>query len=129
MNKTLVKNGSKNGTDTRVPAPQQAPTPIAPAAKPSETTKQPTLETIIQKAEELRGLTAKRQRTIETHNQIRTFSFSSDDNCVLTIADSQGHKFQTNNSNLINLLKDYFVTILADKVSALDDEILAFKLQ
>ncbi len=125
MLKNAQKNGLQKGNDPKnvavVPKPNPAP---AKAAEPTKST----LEAIIQKADELRGLTTKRQRTIDTYNQIRTFTFSSDENCVLTIVDSQGAKFQTNNSNLINLLKEYFAKILGDKVSALDDEILNFTL-
>lgn len=89
---------------------------------------QPTLEKRIQKVEELRSLTEKRQRLIATLNQLRTFNFASDDNCNLMLTDGQGQKFHTSNSTLIGLLKDYFMSLLNDKVSALDDEIMAFKL-
>jgi hypothetical protein len=44
------------------------------------------------------------------------------------IGDGQGQKFQTSNSNLIGLLKDYFITLLNDRISALDDEIMSFNL-
>lgn len=125
-----VKDEQKNGTTKQdmphVKAPLQAPLPPAPA-KQAETVK-PTIEERIQKVEELRSLTAKRHRTINTLHQLRAFHFASDDTCVLTIMDSQRQKFETGNSNLIALLKSYLEAVLADKVSALDDDILDFKI-
>jgi len=109
-----------------------APNTKAPIVKPETTKKQaaakPTLEERIQRADELRSLTLKRQRTVDTLHNIRTFSFASDDSCVLILKDSKGQSFETGNTNLINLLKDYLTTLLNDKVSALDDEILGFTL-
>ncbi|MCB9065448.1 MAG: hypothetical protein H6551_09950 [Chitinophagales bacterium] len=46
---------------------------------------------------------------------------------MLVINDNQGHKFQTGNTNLVNLLKEHLELLLNDKVSALDDEILGNK--
>lgn len=124
--KQQIKNEQKNGI-----AKAAQPNVIAPVTKPQpkkDEAEKPSLEERIQRVDELKALTLKRQRTIETLHNVRTFNFASDDNCVLSLVDSQGAKFQTNNSNLISLLKDYFVALLNDKVSALDDEILAFKL-
>lgn len=113
--KSIAKNSSK-ATKARATSPAKGE-----AARIS-------LEERIQKVDELRSLTTKRQRTVETLHQLRTFQFGSDDNCTFVLTDGQGMKFATSNSNLISLLSDYFVTLLSDKVSALDDEILAFKL-
>ncbi len=121
---TQVKNQQKNGTVKKVPdvkAKVTKPTTKTVVAKPS-------LEERIQKADELKSLTMKRQRTIKTLHHIRTFSFASDDNCTLTISDSERQEFETSNSNLINMLKDYLIKVLSDKVSELDEEILAFNL-
>lgn len=124
---TVVKKNQANGTEKpnipNVVAPKTLPQP----EKPQNATKV-SLEERIQRVEELRSLTGKRHRTIETLNNLRTFSFGSDDSCVLMIQDSQGHKFQTGNSNLVTLLKEYLQARLNEKVSALDDEILDFKL-
>lgn len=123
-----MKNEKANGLAKPampiVQAPIEKPVKEERAAEPAR----PSLEERIQRVDELKALTLKRQRTIETLHNVRTFNFASDDNCVLSLVDSQGAKFQTNNSNLISLLKDYFVALLSDKVSALDDEILSFKL-
>jgi len=109
-----------------------APDIKAPIVKPETANKaaagKPTLEERIQRADELHSLTLKRQRTVDTLHNIRTFSFASDDSCVLILKDSKGQSFETGNTNLINLLKDYLTTLLNDKVSTLDDEILSFKL-
>ncbi len=120
-------NGQNGTTKTAIPEIKTAiPAPQQP--KKEAATKQPTLDDRIQRIEELRALTLKRQRLIATLNQLRSFQFASDDNCVLSIADGQAQKFVTNNSNLIGLLRDYFTTLLNDKISALDDEIMNFKL-
>lgn len=109
-----------------VKAPVQLPQ-SSPAIKQAEPVK-PSIEDRIQKVEELRSLTGKRHRTLDTLNNLRTFNFGADDSCVLMIQDSQGHKFQTGNSNLVSMLKGYLEATLGDKVSALDDEILNFKI-
>ncbi len=121
-----VKSNQKNGAASKTNTPAQT-------QKVSETStakQQPkvSLEDRIQKVEELRSLTGKRQRTVDTYHQLRTFQFGSDENCTLVLTDSQGQKFATNNSALISMLTDYFATLLNDKVSELDDEILTFKL-
>lgn len=125
--KNVVKNAKPNGTVKQEMPNVQAVITKPVNDKPTEGAR-PSLEDRIQRVEELRGLTQKRHRAIDTLNQVRTFQFASDDNCVLTLVDGTGQKFQTNNSNLIGLLNSYFTTLLADKVSALDDEILTFKL-
>ena len=120
------KNGTTKQAMPDVKAPVQPPQQTQ-TAKSSEVSK-PSIEDRIQKVEELRSLTAKRHRTINTLHQLRAFHFASDDTCILTIMDSQRQKFETGNSNLIALLKNYLEAVLADKVSALDDEILDFKI-
>lgn len=113
---------------TKTAAPNvQVPITKPQTVKKLETTA-PSLEERIQKADELKSLTVKRARTIKTLHHIRTFSFASDDNCTLTITDSERQEFETSNSNLISLLKEYLIKVLSDKVSELDDEILAFNL-
>ena len=87
-----------------------------------------TLEEKIQRIGELKSLTDKRNYVIDTLHELRSFSFASDESCVLLINDNQGHKFQTGNTNLVGLLKDHLEVLLNDKVSALDDKILGFKL-
>lgn len=122
---TAVKKNQKNGVDTKAPdvkAPQTKPATAKKEAKPV------TLEDRIQKVDELKSLTEKRHRTISTLHNLRSFNFGSDDSSVLVISDSQGHKFQTGNTNLVSLLKDHLETLLNDKVSALDDEILGYQL-
>lgn len=125
---STVKKDQKNGTENKAIPNVQAPI-VKPQveAKPQNTAKV-SLEERIQRVEEIRSLTGKRHRTIETLNNLRTFSFGSDDSCQLVLTDSQGHKFQTGNSNLVSLLKDYLQATLSDKVSALDDEIMGFNL-
>ena len=125
--KQQIKNEQKNGS-VKTAQPNVSMPITKPQPKKQDEVKTPSLEERIQRVDELKALTLKRQRTIETLHNVRTFNFASDDNCVLSLVDSQGAKFQTNNSNLISLLKDYFVALLNDKVSTLDDEILAFKL-
>lgn len=122
---TTVKKEQKNGV-TKTPtvkAAIQKPATDQPKEQPKLS-----LEQRIQKVEELRSLTGKRQRTVETLNNLRTFQYGSDENSTLIITDSQGMKFATSNSNLIGMLSEYFVHLLGDKVSALDDEILGFQL-
>lgn len=123
---TAVKKNQKNGVDTKAPnvkVPQTKPV----AAKKADS-KPVTLEDRIQKVDELKSLTEKRHRTISTLHNLRSFNFGSDDSSVLVISDSQGHKFQTGNTNLVSLLKDHLEALLNDKVSALDDEILGYQL-
>lgn len=122
-----VKKDQKNGTEKTAIPDVKAPI-VKPGPEKQQNAVKPSLEERIQRVEELRSLTGKRHRTIETLNNLRTFNFGSDDSCVLMIQDSQGHKFQTSNSNLVSLLKDYLQATLGDKVSALDDEIMGFKL-
>lgn len=117
------RKDQKNGTEKDI-----VPNVVAPIVKPvPENKAKITLEERIQRVEELRSLTMKRQYTIGTVHNLRSFHFASDDSCNLVLTDSQGHKFQTGNTNLIALLKDYLEKVLNDKVSALDDEILDFK--
>lgn len=124
---TNLKKDQKNG----VTKPQM-PDVKAPITKPQTEKKaeaaKPTLEERIQRVEELRSLTMKRQRTVETLHNVRTFSFASDDSCILTMKDSKGQSFETSNTNLINMLTGFLTTLLSDKVSSLDDDILEFKL-
>lgn len=119
-----IKEEQKNGKAANAAATVKAP----PKTNRKATKKEPTLEERIQRVDELKSLTLKRQRTIETLHQIRTFSFASDENCLLSLRDSQNNIFETGNTNLIGLLKEYFILILNEKVSELDDEILAFSL-
>lgn len=121
------KTAQKNGTATSGKVPNVKATTAKPASKSGSSVK-PSLEERIQKADELKSLTMKRARTIQTLHHIRTFSFASDDNCTLTIEDSDRQSFETSNSNLIGMLKDYLIKVLSDKVSELDDEILAFSI-
>lgn len=127
--KQQIRNDQKNGID------KTAPVVTAPIAKPAphkedkeDKAAKPSLEERIQRVEELRSLTMKRQRTVETLHNVRTFSFASDDSCILTLKDSKGQSFETSNTNLINMLTGFLTTLLNDKVSSLDDEILEFKL-
>lgn len=124
---TQIKKEQKNGT-IKASTPTLKTNSSKPQTKSKQENAKISLEERIQKVDELRSLTGKRQRTVETLHQLRTFQFGSDENCTLVLTDSQGMKFATNNSNLISMLSDYFVALLNDKVSALDDEILAFKL-
>jgi len=124
---TNLKKDQQNGV-----AKPQMPDVKAPITKPqneklAEAVK-PSLDERIQKIEELRSLTGKRQNTLNTLHNLRGFTFASDENCKLMLMDSQNNRFETNNTNLITLLTSYFVAVLSDKVSALDDEILSFKL-
>ncbi len=121
---TAVKKNQTNGAKTKAPNVKVQP------AKPASSKKdQPvSLEERIQKADEFKSLTEKRHRTISTLHSLRSFNFGSDDSCVLVISDSQGHKFQTGNTNLVSMLKNHLEALLSDKVSALDDEIMEFKL-
>lgn len=124
---TNLKKDQQNGV-----AKPQMPDLKAPIAKPqnekvAEPVK-PSLDERIQKIEELRSLTGKRQNTLNTLHNLRGFTFASDENCKLMLMDSQNNRFETNNTNLITLLTSYFVAVLSDKVSGLDDEILNFKL-
>ena len=122
-----MKKDQQNGV-----AKPQMPEVKGPITKPAphkqEPTAKPSLEERIQRVDELRSLTLKRQRTVETLHNVRTFSFASDDSCVLLLKDSKGQSFETSNTNLINLLTGFLTTLLSDKVSSLDDEILDFKL-
>ncbi len=124
--KQQLKNDQKNGID------KNAPVVTVPIVKPAPHNEdkviKPSLEERIQRVEELRSLTMKRQRTVETLHNVRTFSFASDDSCILTLKDSKGQSFETSNTNLVNLLTGFLTTLLSDKVSSLDDEILEFKL-
>lgn len=121
---TAVKKNQRNGVDTKAPDAKVQP------AKPVSSQKEQSvsLEERIQKADEFKSLTEKRHRTISTLHGLRSFNFGSDDSCVLVISDSQGHKFQTGNTNLVSMLKNHLEALLNDKVSVLDDEIMGFKL-
>lgn len=128
MNNTTVKKNQKNGTEKSA-----IPDVKAPIVKPTNEAKQQStakvsLEERIQRVEELRSLTTKRHVTITTVHNLRAFHFASDDSCQLILTDSQGHKFSTGNTNLIAILKEYLEAVLNDRVSALDDEIMGFKL-
>lgn len=126
--KTELQNGTVNKVAKRpnVKTKISKPTPHS-AVKETMTTK-PSLEERIQKADELKSLTLKRARTINTLHHLRSFNFASDDNCTLTITDSEHQQFETSNSNLIGMLKEHLISVLSNKVSELDDEIIAFNL-
>ncbi|MBL7682036.1 MAG: hypothetical protein JNK00_01655 [Flavipsychrobacter sp.] len=124
---TNLKKDQKNGI-AKLPIPN-VQTPITkPQNDKAADTVKPSLDERIQKVEELRSLTWKRQNTLNTLHNLRGFTFASDENCKLVLMDSQNNKFETNNTNLITMLTSYFIAVLGDKVSALDDEILNFKL-
>lgn len=126
--KTVQKNGIAK-TQTKQPDVKAKIVKPAPhSATLKEAIVKPSLEERIQKADELKSLTLKRSRTLQTLHHIRTFSFASDDNCTLTIKDSERQEFETSNSNLIGILQDYLIKVLSDKVSELDDEIISFNL-
>jgi hypothetical protein len=123
-----LKKDQKNGIAKTNAMPNvQAPVSKPQTEKSAEAVK-PSLDERIQRIEELRSLTTKRQNTLNTLHSLRGFTFASDENCKLTLMDSQGNRFETNNTNLITLLTSYFTSILGDKVSSLDDEIMTFKL-
>lgn len=126
MNNSLKKD-QKNGV-----AKTETPDVKAKSTKPQKEkavdAAKPSLDERIQKIEELRSLTGKRQNTLNTLHNLRGFTFASDENCKLVLMDSQNNRFETNNTNLITMLTSYFIAVLGDKVSALDDEIMTFKL-
>ena len=113
---------AQNNAATKTGAPNTKAPIVKPETAKKAATAKPTLEERIQRADELRSLTLYRQRTVETLHNIRTFSFASDDSCVLILKDSKAQSFETGNTNLINLLTAYLTTLLNNKVSALDDE-------
>ncbi len=128
MMNTNLKKDQKNGITKMTAMPNvQAPATKPQTEKAAEAVK-PSLDERIQRIEELRALTTKRQNTLNTLHNLRGFTFASDENCKLSLLDSQGNRFETNNTNLITLLTSYFTSVLGDKVSALDDEIMNFKL-
>lgn len=125
--KTLIKTEQKNGTAHSNTPDVKAiiPVPEKQEAKKAQSGVSD-IEARIMKVEELRSLTTKRQKTVTTLHELKSFQFAADDSCFITIADSQNRKFQTGNSNLVTLLRNYLEAVLNDKISALDDEILAF---
>lgn len=124
---TNLKKDQKNGIAKTVKPGVHAPV-TKPQNEKIDKAVKPSLDERIQKIEELRSLTTKRQNTLNTLHNLRGFTFASDENCKLVLMDSQNNRFETNNTNLISLLTNYFVAVLGDKVSALDDEILGFNL-
>jgi len=73
---TTLKKDQKNGTEKKADAPNAAQQTNVQTAKQQDATKL-SIEERIQRVEELRSLTGKRQRTIETLNSLRTFNFGS----------------------------------------------------
>lgn len=130
MKQPEVKKEQQNGQDKPgAPAIAVVPKPAvqADAQKKPEPAKQ-SIDDRILKIDQLRSLSVKRQRTVQTLNELKGFHFAADDSCTLTIEDSQRHSFETGNSNLIGMLKNYLEALLNDKISALDDEILNFQI-
>jgi len=73
----------------------------------------------IQKIKEARGLTSKRDNTIETLNRLRDFKFSSDDGSYLTISDRDNKEFSTTNTNLIGMLVEHLEILLDSQAKEL----------
>ena len=118
--KTEQKNGTANTPDLKtIPAIEKHD-----AKKPQPGVSN--IEARIMKVEDLRSLTSKTQTTVTTLHELKAFQFAADVSCFITIADGQNRKFHTGNSNLVTLLRNYLEAVLNDKISALDDEILAF---
>ncbi len=98
------------------------------AKKPSITSPEVLLEERIQRVTELRGITAKRARSLETLNKLRTFKYAGDDSCTLEIRDAAGNRFGTGNSNLIALLSEHLEGLLQGKLTELNQQIVDFSL-
>lgn len=123
--KPELKNEQKNGLEkSNIPNVATLPKPEQKKAEPAKQT----IDDRILKIEQLRSLSVKRKKALDTLNELKAFTFAADDSCTITIEDSQRHSFESGNSNLIGLLKNYLETLLNDKISALDDEILSFQI-
>jgi len=112
-----------NGTAKKpvTKAVTKAKTPIVASA-------QLNLETRIQRIAELQGLTAKRQRVLDTYNKLRTFQFSGDDSAMLEIKDASNSTFNTSNNNLISELTSHLQSLLEAKLKELNNLIVQFSL-
>ena len=82
----------------------------------------------VQKIKEIKGLTEKRERTLEILNELREFRFSSDDSSELVINDAEGRGFKTLNSNLIEMLTSHLESLLTAKGKELEEQIISFEI-
>ena len=108
---------------------EQASTKPASTAS-SEKVEKPiiSLETRIQKFEQLRGLAGKRERLNSTLNELTRFNYNQDGSCSFSLKDSIGLEFRTTNSNLVQLVTRQLQAILEKRKIELEQEILAFEL-
>jgi len=107
--------------------------PVSTVTKPVAKTKAVSkpiinLEKRIQHIAELQGLSSKRQRVVDTQNNLNNFQFSGDESAILEIKDASGNKFITSNNNLINELVGHLQRLLEAKLKELNDQIVDFQL-
>jgi len=121
--KDASKNGATNGTATNGATTKETPVKVVKTdPKPID------INDRVQKIKEVRGLATKRDKTIETLNDLREFRFSSDDSAQLTIHDSEHRDFKTSNSNLLGMVVDHLEVLLDAKAKELEKEILNFQI-
>ncbi len=123
---TAKTNGKGKAADTKASQPGS---PTTAKANPQPNGIEPTsIEEKMQRIEELKGLSGKRMLTVETLNNLKTFSFASSESAQLVIKDSEGKEFSTFNSNLIGLLTEHLRIMLEQKKAEIEAAILEYSL-
>ncbi|PTX58559.1 hypothetical protein C8N46_11350 [Kordia periserrulae] len=134
---TVKQNGSaKKETTTAKTAvtkklAQEAVKPAkeTPQKQNPDSAKQPVnLLERIQRLEKLKGISAKRERLVETLLSLSRFNYNSSDSCSFYLKDASGMEFKTTNSNLITLVATQLQTTLENKKEELEKQLMEFEL-
>ncbi|AXG69597.1 hypothetical protein KORDIASMS9_01822 [Kordia sp. SMS9] len=107
---------------------QEATKPIVENPKNPTPAKQPVnLLERIQQLEKLKGISAKRERLVETLSSLTRFNYNSSESCSFHLKDSSGMEFKTTNTNLITLIATLLQETLENKKTELEKQLMDFE--
>lgn len=87
-----------------------------------------TLEDRLRHATELKALVDKRAIFVRKRNEIREFSFGSDEHASqIVLQDDSGKSFSTGNGYVVKELTKYLETLITGKISELDAQVMNFE--
>lgn len=86
------------------------------------------LDDRIQKFEKLRGLATQRERLTQTLSELTKFNYNQDDSSSFYLRDSRNLEFKTTNTNLIKLVTTHLQSILEQRKSEIEEQIMRFEL-
>lgn len=117
-----------NGT-SKTPSIKQKPGVSAKESPVTVPVKSPiTLEDRLRHATELKALVDKRAIFVRKRNEIREFSFGSDEHASkIILQDDSGKSFNTANGYVVKELTKYLEKLITAKISELDAQVMQFE--